>query len=203
MEITSKYVLDLEEKLQNTLTAGRYLHTLGVAYLSAALAMCHGIPHREALVAGLLHDCAKNYPDQELKEKCTKLNLSVSEHEMRLPQLLHAAYGAYLARTEYDISDQNILLAIRNHTVGRPNMTKLEQIIFLADYLEPERKQPTIPDLDALRKIAFQNLDEATYLVLANTLRYFETTKQDTAPETYETYQYYKEILEKSIEKGE
>ena len=191
MEITSGYVLELQEKLKNVLNEKRYLHTLGVAYLSASLAMCHGVSHRKALVAGLLHDCAKHYSDVYLKEMCRELGLSVSEHEMRLPQLLHAAYGAYLVRTEYGIPEEEIQLAVRNHTVGRPGMTKLEQIVFLADYLEPERKQPTSPSLDEIRKIAFRDLDEATYLVLQNTIRYLETSHQDMAPETMETYHYY------------
>lgn len=191
MEITSESVLELQGKLKDALSEKRYLHTLGVAYLSASLAMCHGVSHRDALVAGLLHDCAKHYSDDDLKVKCENLGLSVSEHEMRLPQLLHAAYGAYLAEKEYGIENEEILLAIRNHTVGRPEMTKLEQIVFLADYLEPERKQLTVPSLDELRKIAFENLDEATYLVLQNTIHYLESTNQDMAPETMETYRYY------------
>lgn len=191
MEITSEYVMELQEKLKMVLNDKRYLHTLGVAYLSAALAMCHGVSHREALIAGLLHDCAKHYPDAFLQEQCTKLKLAVSEHEMRLPQLLHAAYGAYLAETEYHISNQDILHAIRNHTVGRPEMSKLEQIVFLADYFEPERTQKTMPSLDEIRKIAFRDLDEAVFLVLENTLRYLESSGQNMAPETMETYQYY------------
>ena len=150
----------------------------------------HGT-HR-ALVAGLLHDCAKHYSDSELQEKCKQFHLQVSENEMRLPWLLHAAYGAYLAKTEYQIQDMNILNAIRNHTVGRPGMSKLEQIVFLADYFEPERTQKTVPPLDEIRKIAFHDLDEAVYLVLENTIRYLESSGQDMATETKETYLYYK-----------
>ena len=191
MTISSDYITELQTKLKSVLSEQRYLHTLGVAYVSASLAMAHGIDHREALVAGLLHDCAKHYSDTELQLKCRELELSVSEHEMRLPQLLHAAYGAYLAETKYLITEKDILLAIRNHTVGRPGMTKLEQIVFLADYFEPERKQKTEPVLDEIRRIAFSDLDKATFLVLKNTLRYLESTEQDMAPETMETYQYY------------
>lgn len=191
MEFTAEDILKIEEKLQKILPPKRYLHTLGVAYLSASLAMCHGISQRKALVAGLLHDCAKAYSNEELREKCRSLNLSVSEHEMHLPQLLHAAYGAYLAKEEYAVTEEEILLAIRYHTVGRPAMTKLEQIVFLADYLEPERTQVTSPPLDVIRKIAFSDLEEAMYLVLKNTIRYMEESKQETAPETYETFQDY------------
>ena len=192
MEVSNEFILSLEQKLQQTLTPKRYLHTLGVAYLSASLAMCHGVSHRDALVAGLLHDCAKNYPEEEMLKRCLKLNLPLSEQERRIPELIHAAYGAYLAKEEYGITQEDILLAIRNHTLGRPDMTPLEQIIYLADYFEPERTQPTTPCLDDIRKIAFQDLDAATVLVTQNCVRYFEATKKDTDPMVYRVLDYYK-----------
>lgn len=200
MEASNEYILSLEQKLQKVLTPKRYLHTLGVAYLSASLAMCHGISHRDALVAGLLHDCAKNLPEDDMLQQCLTMNLPLSEHEKRIPELIHAVYGSYLAKEEYKIVQEDILLAIRNHTLGRPQMSKLEQIVYLADYLEPERMQPTIPSLDELRSIAFQNLDKATYLVSENSIRYFESTGKDTDPMTYRVYEYYKNIVRKEIQ---
>lgn len=193
MEVSKEFILSIEQKLQQTLQPKRYLHTLGVAYLSASLAMCHGASHRDALVAGLLHDCAKNYPEQEMLEHCLALQLPLSSYERRIPELLHAAYGAYLAKESYGITQEDILLAIRNHTLGRPGMSLLEQIVYLADYFEPERTQPTTPSLDEIRKIAFQNLDRATYLVSQNTLQYFEATGKEVDPMTYRVYEYYKE----------
>lgn len=192
MDVSNEFVLSLEHKLQQTLTPKRYLHTLGVAYLSASLAMCHGVSHRDALVGGLLHDCAKNYPEEEMLSKCLALNIELSEHEKRIPELIHAAYGAYLAETEYGIKQEDILRAVRNHTLGRPNMSTLEQIIYLADYFEPERTQPTTPSLDEIRKLAFTNLDEATYLVCQNTLQYFKSTNKEADPMTYRVFEYYK-----------
>ena len=192
MEVSNEFILSLEQKLQNALTPKRYLHTLGVAYLSASLAMCHGVSHRDALVAGLLHDCAKNLCEDEMLRQCLNLNLPLSEHEKRIPELIHAVYGAYLAREEYKITQLDILLAVRNHTLGRPNMTPLEQIVYLADYFEPERTHPTTPSLDEIRKIAFQNLDEATYLVSKNSLQYFEASGKEADPMTYQVFEYYK-----------
>ena len=197
MEASNEFILSLEQKLQQVLTPKRYLHTLGVGYLSASLAMCHGASHRDALIAGLLHDCAKNIPDQKLLEQCLALRIPLSEGEKQIPELLHAAYGAYLAKEEYGIEQEDILLAIRNHTLGRPEMTRLEQIVYLADYLEPERKQKTTPCLDEIRQIAFQNLDEATYLVAQNCIRYFETNGKETDPMTYRVLEYYKTKKEK------
>lgn len=202
MEVSNEFILSLEQKLQKILTPKRYLHTLGVAYLSASLAMCHGASQRDALVAGLLHDCAKNYPEQEMLQQCLNKNIVLTEHEKRIPELIHAAYGAYLAKTEYKIDQEDILLAVRNHTLGRPNMSILEQIVYLADYLETERNQQTIPSLDDIRKIAFQSLDEATWLVSKNSIHYFETAGKDTDPMTYQVYNYYKNAFERSNRNG-
>ena len=197
MEVTGELVLSFENKLQQTLKPKRYVHTLGVAYLSASLAMCHGVSHQDALIAGLLHDCAKNYPEDEMLKECLRLQIPLSEHEKRIPELIHAAYGAYIAREEYKITQEDILLAIRNHTLGRPNMTPIEQIVYLADYMEPGRNHPTNPPLDELRKLAFKNLDEATYLVSENSLRYFKETGKEADPMTFQVYEYYKKKIQK------
>ena len=197
MEVSTDLIITIQTKLQQTLKPKRYVHTLGVAYLSASLAMCHGVSYQEALIAGLLHDCAKNYQEDWMLSECLRLNIPLSECEKSIPELIHAAYGAHLAREEYGITQENILLAIRNHTLGRPNMTILEQIVYLADYMEPGRSHPTIPSLDELRKIAFRNLDEATYLVSKNSIRYFETTGKTADPMTYQVYEYYKDKIQK------
>lgn len=197
MEVSNELVLSIQTKLQQALKPGRYMHTLGVAYLSSALAMCHGVSHKDALIAGLLHDCAKNIPEDVMYQECERHNIALSEYEKKIPELVHAAYGAYLAREEYQIRQEDILLAVRNHTLGRPAMTPLEQIVYLADYLEPGRSHPTVPSLDELRKIAFQSLDEATFLVSQNSIRYFETTGKTADPMTYKVYDYYKDLLRK------
>ncbi len=197
MEVSNELILSIQNKLQQSLKPLRYIHTLGVAYLSASLAMCHGTSHKDALIAGLLHDCAKNYPEDTMLEECIKLEITLSECEKSIPELIHAAYGAYLAREEYGITQEDILLAVRNHTLGRPDMTVLEQIVYLADYMEPGRNHPTTPSLDELRKIAFQSLDEATYLVSKNSIHYFETSGKTADPMTYRVYEYYKNKVKK------
>ena len=195
MEVSGELVQNIQNKLQQTLQPKRYLHTLGVAYTASSLAMCHGVSHKDALIAGLLHDCAKNLSETFMLEECIRLGITLSEHEKMLPELIHAAYGARLARIEYQIDQEDILLAIRNHTLGRPEMTTLEQIIYLADYFEPGRTQPTQPSLDEIRKISFHNLDKATVLVCENSIRYFETTGKTADPMVYRVYEYYKEKI--------
>lgn len=188
----TEYILSLQQKLNSTLHEKRYLHTLGVAYLAASLAMCHGFSHRKALIAGLLHDCAKEIPEQELLSTCLELNLPVRETEKELPFLLHGVYGAYLAKQKYGIMEEEIINAIRNHTVGRPDMTAIEQAVFLADYLESERRHETVPPLDDLRKLAFQSMDQATILVLENTIHYFEATGKKMDPTTKTVLDFYR-----------
>jgi len=195
MEVSKELVIYIQNKLQQTLQPKRYVHTLGVAYLASSLAMCHGFSHRDALVAGLLHDCAKNYSEEFMLEECLRLGIALSEYEKKIPELIHAAYGAYLAKEEYQIQQEDILLAVRNHTLGRPEMTPLEQIVYLADYFEPERMHPTTPSLDNIRRISFQSLDKATVLVSENSIRYFETSGKTADPMTYRVYEYYKEKI--------
>ena len=98
---------------------------------------------------------------------------------------------AYL-KSKMVITDEEILSAISYHTTGRPGMTDLEKVVFLADYLEPFRTQPTEPDLNKIRRIAFEDIDKAVYLALKNTLRYLESRGQETDMTTAETFEEYR-----------
>lgn len=168
----------------------RYEHTLGVAYTAANLAACHGEDIDQALVAGLLHDCAKCLSDKKLLSICEKQKLPVNPQEEKKPSLLHAKVGSYLAHKEYHIADQDILNAIHNHTTGRPGMSLLEKIIFVADYMEPGRKQA--PHLEQIRKTAFMDLDRAMLMILEDTLLYLQNSGSVIDQTTRETYEYYK-----------
>lgn len=201
-ELTMEWIGDLQKQLHSQLSEKRFLHTLGVAYLSASLAMCYGVSHRRALVAGLLHDCAKNLPDVFLLEQCKQLALPVSAAEERMPFLLHGTYGAYLAKAKYGVTDPEILNAVRYHTTGRSGMSMLEQIVFVADYLETGRSHQTEPPLDVLRRRAFQNLDEVTLLVLENTVRYLSGEGKEMDPATEEVYAYYRKLVNNNLGKG-
>ena len=113
----------ISKKLMKELDEDRYRHTQGVMYTSAALAMRYGADLKKALLAGLLHDCAKCIPGHTKIKMCEKYNLEISEIERKNPSLLHAKLGAYLAKDKYDIEDEEILMAIRSHTTGRPGMS--------------------------------------------------------------------------------
>ena len=185
----------IRKSMEKELDAKRYEHTLGVAYTAAALAMCNDVDPVKAETAGLLHDCAKCFSDDKKISVCRKNNMEINSVESRNPYLLHAKAGYCIAKNKFDIEDQDILNAILNHTTGRPGMSTLEKIIYIADYIEPSRKQA--PNLSEVRKLAFQNLDQALLKILSDILRYLESGGGEIDPLTKETYDYYADLLAK------
>lgn len=185
----------IRKSMEKELDAKRYEHTLGVAYTAAALAMCNDVDPVKAETAGLLHDCAKCFSDDKKISVCRKNNMEINSVESRNPYLLHAKAGYCIAKNKFDIEDQDILNAILNHTTGRPGMSTLEKIIYIADYIEPSRKQA--PNLSEVRKLAFQNLDQALLKILTDILSYLESGGGEIDPLTKETYDYYAVLLAK------
>ncbi len=184
----------IQEKLCKKLDDKRYRHTLGVMYTSAALAMAHGQDVKRAQLAGLLHDCAKCVSNKKKVKICQKHEIPVTPFEEENPFLLHAKLGAYYAKKKYGVEDEEILSAISCHTTGKPNMTPLEQIVYIADYIEPMRD--TAPNLGEIRRLAFQDLDKCTYKILKDTLDYLNSSPGKIDITTEQTYQYYRERIE-------
>ena len=180
----------IRKKMEKTLDNARFEHTLGVAYTAACLAMRYDVDIAKAQTAGLLHDCAKCLTNEKRIAICKKHNIQMNEAEIENPQLLHAKVGSFLAMEEFDIHDQDIINAILNHTTGRPDMSILEKIIYIADYIEPGRKQA--PNLASIRKVAFENLDQALLMILEDTLSYLQSTNNIVDAMTQKTYDYYR-----------
>lgn len=173
------------EKAQD---AKRFAHTLGVEFTAAALAMKYQADVTDAQIAGLLHDCAKCLTDEKRVSICEKHQIPMTDIERRNPFLLHAKVGEYLAREKYGITNPDILNAIRFHTTGRENMSLLERIVFVADYIEPGRRQA--PNLTEIRQLAFTDLDAAMLKILEDTLSYLKATGGELDPMTEITYEY-------------
>lgn len=180
---------EIEEKLSQILKPGRYRHSQGVAYTAANMAMVFDQNIEKAFRAGMLHDCAKGYSLKEQENFCRKYGICLDEILPDSPQLMHSALAPFIAREYYEEDDPEILTAIECHTTGKPGMTPLEQIIFIADYMEPNRKM--IPGLPAVRKLAFQDLDLCTKLILKNTIDYLKSQGQKIGHKTIETYESY------------
>lgn len=179
----------IRKKMEKTLDNGRFEHTLGVTYTAACLAMRYDEDITKTQIAGLLHDCAKCLTNEKRLAICKKHNIQVNEAELANPQLLHAKVGSFLAMEDFDIHDQDIINAILNHTTGRPGMSMLEKIIYIADYIEPGRKQA--PNLTEIRKAAFEDLDRALLMILNDTLQYLKSTGSQVDAMTERTYEYY------------
>lgn len=180
----------LRKKLKQDLNPKRFEHTLGVAYTAGALAMRYKGDVNQAILAGYLHDCAKCIDDQDQIKICSQNNIYISEAEYKAPFLLHAKLGAYYAQEKYDIEDKQILSAIKSHTTGKPDMSLLDKIIYIADYIEPGRNQ--VPNLAQIRELAFKDLDEVLFIILENILNYLDENKKYVDNMTLETYNYYK-----------
>lgn len=188
----------MQKKLKKYMDEARYIHTLGVMYTAASLAMCHGEEIERAQVAGLLHDSAKCISNQKKLKLCRQNGIPISEAEQNAPYLLHAKLGAYIAREKYHIKDPEILSAIECHTTGKPAMTLLEKIIFLSDYIEPQRSKAV--NLAEIRRLAFQDLDRAVYTTMRDTLRYLEQEDASLDNQTVVAYNYYEEIIRRREE---
>ncbi len=188
--MNKKERINLIRELQTELAYGRFTHTLYVAGTAASIAMCYGLDTDMAETAGLLHDCAKCMNLSKMLKICDKAGVELSEYEKNSGSLLHSKAGAVLAQTKYGVRDEDILNAIRYHTTGRPGMSLLEKIIFVADYIEPGRD--SAPNLPVVRKLAFESIDDCVLQILKDTLSYLESTGAQVDPMTQKTYEYYR-----------
>lgn len=188
-------IVNIQNQLKNDLNESRYIHTMGVMYTAASLAMCHGGDVQKALIAGLLHDCAKCIPFEEKFALCEKYQIKISPVERRNPELLHAKLGASIAADKYEIQDEDIINSIASHTTGRPEMSLLEKIVYISDYMEPGRKP--LSNMGDVRRLAYQNIDECLYRILKDSLVYLKSRDMAIDPMTEKTYFYYREILGK------
>ena len=186
--------VELIRTLEQELSYKRFIHTLSVAGTASSLAMCYGADLEKAETAGLLHDCAKCMDVRKMQKVCEKAGLTVSSFEADSGSLLHSKAGSELAAEKYGITDPDMINAIRYHTTGRPGMSLLEKIIFVADYIEPGRF--TAKNLPLIRRLAFSDIDEALMKILYDTLVYLNSTGLVVDPMTQKTYDYYKQIFE-------
>ncbi|MCI8531426.1 MAG: HD domain-containing protein [Lachnospiraceae bacterium] len=182
-------IKDLKKDLKKEMDDSRFEHTLGVMYTCAALAMRYEYDLEKAMLAGLLHDCAKCMPNAKKLKMAEKHHLEISSLERKNPFMLHAKLGAFLAKKKYDIEDEEILNAIRWHTTGRPDMTLLDKIVYVSDYIEPRRDKA--PNLPKIRQLAFMDLDQALIKILEDTLGYLGDSAEHVDAMTKKTYDYY------------
>ena len=188
-------VIKLLNKMREELKQGRDIHTVGVTYTASALASKWGYPVNNAMIAGALHDCAKCITDEKRIDICNKNNIPITDIEYQFPHLLHSKVGAYYAKNKYDIDDKDIIHAIICHTTGCANMSLLDKIIFVADYIEPGRDKA--PRLEYLRRLAFEDIDKCCYEICYDTINYLSENPKLMDKTTIETFDYFAKLLGK------
>ena len=145
---------EMRALLEKSLKPSRYQHSLGVAETAVFLAQRFDVNEEQAKVAGLLHDCAREFRNEDLIAEAEKRLIMVGNIERQMPLLLHAYVGSRLVTEKYGVSDHAVEQAIWRHTVGGAKMTKLDKIIWFADMIEPNRAYPGVEELRSLAKTA-------------------------------------------------
>ncbi|PLZ12215.1 bis(5'-nucleosyl)-tetraphosphatase (symmetrical) YqeK [Fischerella thermalis] len=156
--------------LTENVPSSRINHILRVEQMAVELAQHYQLDREKAATAGLMHDLAKYFPSKKLLQMAELAGLEIDEVMVASPHLLHADVSAIVARESFGIQDEEVLQAIANHTLGRPGMSPLSCIVFLADTLEPGRGDSA--ELQALRKTSFANLERAVWLTCDYTFKF-------------------------------
>ena len=189
----------LREKAYTYLKPTRVAHVRGAEEMARRLARRWGEDESDAAEAAILHDITKKTAGPDQLRLGEKYGIMADKWERENFELLHAKTGAAkssnaaFAQDEFGVPDR-IADAIRYHTTGRPGMTRLEQIVYLADAIEMGRKP--YPALEAIRKAAFEDLDAAVELCARRTLAYVAERGLPVHPDTAKTQEYYLKKLE-------
>lgn len=174
---------DLKERLSSS----RYIHSLGVSEMAKRLAEKYGADPEKAELAGLVHDCAKDMSLEDMQKVAEEGHFAIDPHMHDSKAILHGPAGAVLAKKIYGIKDEDVLSAIYYHTTGAANMTVLQKIIFLADYIEPSRD---FPGVDKIRKAAEKSLYKGMITAYKSTISHLLDQKAYIYPLTLEGWNY-------------
>lgn len=172
------------EMIEQQLPKGRYEHSLRVAETAIDLAARYHAPKEKVELAALLHDYAKNHTIDELKRWIENSDLPKDLLDYH-SELWHGPVGALILERDYGVTDTDILSAIDCHTTGKVHMSKIDKIIFVADYVEPGRD---FPGLNEVRDAAVSNLDQAAWLVSRNTIQYLMDKRSTIYPDSFYAY---------------
>ncbi|MDR3276415.1 MAG: bis(5'-nucleosyl)-tetraphosphatase (symmetrical) YqeK [Treponema sp.] len=171
----------VETTLRSMLSPARFLHSRGTALVAADICGRFGLDREKGYLAGIAHDMAKELPVEELKRLARKEAKTMTVLEQEKPSLLHAKAAVWLLRDRFGIEDEDILEAVRNHTLGRPGMRDLAKVVYIADKTEPFRRdlRPEFRDLEA-----WDSLDSLVTAVLENTVAWFHSRAVAPSAET-------------------
>jgi len=172
------------KKVSSKMSAKRFRHVLGVEDTAIKLAQRYMENEEKASIAALVHDYAKERDDKEMIELIRSNGLDEDMITFG-NNIWHGIAGAELIKQELGIHDEEILNAVRRHTTGDVEMTMLDKIIYVADYIEPNRTQPKV---DEARRLAFENINGAVEFETKQTLLYLIEKQALVYPKTIDTY---------------
>lgn len=179
-------VIGYLELLEKRLKSSRFKHTCGVVTTAYKMAKHYGADAHKVMVAAALHDYAKNMNPEDLLNYAEQKNLAIDRVMRSSGELLHGLVGAKMVADELQIHDEEILNAIAYHTIGRRDMSLIEKIVYLADAIEPGRSEYL--GLDALRELAYSDLDMAILVSVTGTLNYVLERGLPIHPNSLELY---------------
>lgn len=178
-------IKEIQNKLLNDIGKKRFEHSLRVAETAKKLAEIYSVDVKKAYLAGLIHDCAKY--NEEVYIKKYNIDFSIYPVSSIKDPVLHSFLGAEVAKKVYNIYDGDVLKAIEYHTTGRPDMSDLEKIIFIADAIEPARD---FEGIEKIRKLAFENLNKAMLNLLDSNIIFLIGKKALINPLSFEARNY-------------
>ena len=170
-----------EDMVRRTLSPKRFQHTMNVKKLAVRMAQHYGVDTEKAALAAILHDSAKELPRTELLQIMQDNAIIKKGTQNRPEPVWHGICAAILAKTQWNVQDEEILAAIACHTTGKENMSKLDKILFLADMTSAERDYPGVEEL---RSLEMQNLDKAMIQALKMTISFVEQKNAIADPES-------------------
>ena len=165
----------IHDYLKKNINEARYIHTLGVVETAIKLSKMNNVDEEKAKIAALIHDMAKCMQKDKQFEILKNNGVKMDKYLLNSPQILHGAVGAILAKEIMGIEDIDILNAVKYHTTGKENMTTLEKIIYIADYVEPNRKYEGV---DKIREVVFKDLDNGVFMGIENTMLHLLKERQ-------------------------
>lgn len=170
-----------EDMVRQTLSPKRFQHTMNVKKLAVRMAQHYGVNTEKAAFAAILHDSAKELPRTELLQIMQDNAIIKKGTQNRPEPVWHGICAAILAKTQWNVQDEEILSAIACHTTGKENMSKLDKILFLADMTSAERDYPGVEEL---RSLEMRNLDKAMIQALKMTISFVEQKNAIADPES-------------------
>lgn len=183
--------------VRGRLSGKRYAHTLRVADAAEKLARVHGLDAVRTRLAALLHDAARELKPGEYLALAEEWELPLGESEREDPKLLHGPVAAELARRELGVEDEEVLEAVRAHTVGSPGMGSLALAVYVADKIEPARDYPSV---GRLRKLAPEDLQEAATEALRRTRDHNDERNRPTHPTSLQTLEWLEEAVYRRVD---